>query len=39
MREDIKNYIKEVLETSDKKDPATILAVAELLDSTKELFF
>ncbi|MCW1057160.1 hypothetical protein [Streptococcus anginosus] len=33
----IKEYVVSVLETADKNDPETILAVAELIKSTKVL--
>lgn len=33
----IKKYVVSVLETADKKDPETIQAVAELIESTKAL--
>ncbi len=35
--EKVREYVISVLETADKKDPETILAVTELIKSTKVL--
>ncbi|MCW0997733.1 hypothetical protein [Streptococcus anginosus] len=37
-RDDIVDFFKGVMETADKKDPATIKAVAELIETMKPIY-